>query len=173
MSRIAIVVVFPELVSIVDTWRLKCVDVAIKGVPPHVTQLFPWKEAPIRDGDIQAVSELCTGTMPFNIEFHELSYFECGTIYLVPTDNQLITGLSKKSWATFPETPPYAGMHKDSIPHLTVAQADSQTIASLFADVSQDLAGALPCSFQVSEITILEESSLGQSTIRVKLPFLA
>jgi len=44
----------------------------------------------------------------------------------------------------FPDNPPYGGQYSNHIPHLTVAQGDSESIDCLYADVRADLERTLP-----------------------------
>lgn len=169
MLRTAIIIIFPELAPNIDKWRLRTVEVARRGVPPHVTLLFPWKEAPVRDDDIAIISDLCKGVTSFNVEFDELKHFPGGTVYLSLRNEQKILSLSKQIWSRFPETPPYEGIHKNPVPHLTVAQSDVLTISKLYADVLLDIGDSLPFSCEVSGVAILEEDVTGEWHIRTRI----
>ncbi|MHC4816813.1 MAG: hypothetical protein ACYTF8_01960 [Planctomycetota bacterium] len=46
-----------ELADLVSPWREATVEVAARGVPPHITLLYPWKPPPIETSDIRAFEE--------------------------------------------------------------------------------------------------------------------
>jgi len=170
MQRSAIILSFPELASTVDSWRLKTVEDAKKGVPPHLTVLFPWKNPPISESDIRVISDICQRSVPFEIVFDNLDYFTGGSVYFSIFDETEINKFSSKIWTKFPETPPYEGTHANPIPHLTVAQGDSDSVGNLHSEILLALQDGFPYTCKVNEVVIIEENHTGAWDVREKIP---
>jgi len=169
MSRSAIILSFSELASVVDNWRLDTVEVARLGVPPHITLLFPWKKTPITEVDINAVADICSQSAAFDVTFDNVSYFDSGCIYLSLFNEKDVVKLSSKLWAKFPNTPPYEGLHKNPIPHLTVAQSDTESIEIMHSNILQALQSIFPHTCTVGQVVILEENDFCKWCVKAEL----
>lgn len=63
----AIDVYVPELVGLLDRWRLPTIAVAAKEVPPHISLLYPWRPAPVGPSDITEAAAVVAGISPFTM----------------------------------------------------------------------------------------------------------
>jgi len=93
-------------------------------LPPHVTVLFP---AP---ADVAAIAQALAPFEPFDVVFGRLDRFP-GTLWLVPEPSTPFAAMTEAMIARFPEHPPYGGVYKSIIPHLSVAQAQFEDTAEL------------------------------------------
>jgi hypothetical protein len=166
----AIGVSLPELASLLDRWRMPTVEVAALGVPPHITLLYPWRPAPLRDVDISEAEAAVRDFAPFSLALVRLERFP-GVLYLAPAPDDILKALTRRLTAAFPDTPPYGGQFTDPTPHLTLAKADSEdALDVLEADVAAQLAGHLPVMLTIHHLTIEEEASDGTWATRATIP---
>ncbi|MHB8384718.1 MAG: 2'-5' RNA ligase family protein, partial [Candidatus Binataceae bacterium] len=114
---------FPHLAHLFSPWRDA---VEAKGIPPHVSLLYPWRIPPLHDRDIDAVRAIIASRSPFPITFSAIGRFpRKRVLYLKIENNVPLRTLMQAIHSAFPETPPYSGEHRVMIPHLTIATADN------------------------------------------------
>jgi 2'-5' RNA ligase len=158
----AIDICVPELAELIDQWRLPTVAVASRGVPPHITLLYPWHPAPLSAEDVHQAAAAVAGTVPFMLTFRQFGRFP-GALYLAPEPEDVVRGLIRQLVHAFPQTPPYGGQFgSDPIPHLTIAQATTaEELDRLQAEALARLEPILPLSVPVQALSIEEEGSDG------------
>jgi len=148
-----LVVPFPEVAEVVDSWRAQSLGPGpANGVPAHVTLLAPCPDA------AEAIAEVLAGADVFDVDFRELRRFtEVPTLYLAPEPPEAFVALTRALVERFPDWPPYGGIHGDSvIPHLTVTQGPAEDAAE--AAVAQ----ALPLRARAREAILLAEVAAGR-----------
>jgi 2'-5' RNA ligase len=158
--RTALVVVVPEAEQLVRVFRARYhADSVARGIPPHVTVLFPF--APAREFGREraaAVRALAGGATAFEARLTRVATFDDGHVWLEPAPRERFVRLIRAASAAFPCFPRYGGAHAAPVPHLTVGQAGSQRELSLVeAAARQELGSGLPLEFRVEELTLLEE----------------
>jgi 2'-5' RNA ligase superfamily len=151
---------FSGLISVLDGWRMETVAVAQRGVPPHISLLYPWRNAPLLESDLDSLRLILNDIKPFELCFDRLEIFDPGVLYLALEDDIIIRQLMNELYKAFPDTPPYGGAFVDPIPHLTVAKGTLAEVVELKSVVSEKL--ALPFKILISEIVVMEESETGQ-----------
>jgi 2'-5' RNA ligase len=116
-----------SLDDLLKPWRQITVEVANKGVPPHLTLLYPWRVAPLSAGDILALQAALQPLEPFEIRFTKLSHFARRVLYLAlgEASERAVKNLMQTLFQAFPETPPYGGQFPDPTPHLPNTTFDS------------------------------------------------
>ena len=60
------------LAPVLDRWRVATVDAARRGVPPHITLLYPWRPAPLRPSDVVEVAAALTDVPALTVTLHIL-----------------------------------------------------------------------------------------------------
>lgn len=160
VSRSSIDIQFDELTALLDRWRKDTVEVASLGVPPHITLLYPWRNAPLKNSDLQQLEEILVAFEPFDLCFDRVGTFEGGVVYLALKDERAPREMMKAIFAAFPNTPPYSGTLTDPSPHLTVAKCSPESLSNLSDEIAEAL--SLPMTFHVSEIVIMEEREDGR-----------
>ena len=128
MAQSAFIVVVAEAEPVVAALRTRHDPVAALGVPAHVTLLFPFK-APtdIAAGDIQRVEAEALSHPPFAFSLKNVARFP-DTLYLPPEPAAPFVALTRMLVRLFPDHLPYGGAHDGSVPHLTVARGDVDTV---------------------------------------------
>ena len=115
----------PEAEPLVGEWRSKGDPSAARGVPAHVTLLYPFLPADRVDDGVRAELEWFFGGIDaFALDFVDVGQFEqSGVVHLrprTPVLEELVRSLALR----WPECPPYEGKHHDVVPHLTVVHTD-------------------------------------------------
>lgn len=164
-------VLVPEVSDLVDEWY-RATPAALDGMPPHVTILYPWVDAPVSPRDLQAAEAVLEGVGPFELALTAAGRFQ-GVLYLVPDSGGVLEALMASFWRAFPATPPYGGAHgahPAPIPHLTIARGDEVYLDAVEATIRARLTE--PLRLRVDEIHVSEEGLApgGRWAVRTALP---
>lgn len=141
----------PEVEPLVAGYRLAHDWSAARGVPAHITVLYPFVEAD--EVDEEAVDAVLAGHPAFDFRLARLERWPGPVVYLAPEPESPFRALTEAIWGRWPEHPPYEGAFADVIPHLTIS--DKADI-----DVS-DVEAALPVDARASEVVLIEEIAEG------------
>ena len=149
----AIVVPVPEAEPVVGALRAGHDRSAARGVPAHVTLLYPFIEPDgIDDGAIATVTAIVAAEPSFRCVFATTWEPEGAVVALEPAPpapfHRLIDALTR----AFPDHPPYGGVFDEVIPHLTVADDG--------ADVAAGLDGRLPFEAWIHRATLMVEGRM-------------
>jgi 2'-5' RNA ligase len=147
----------PSLASFTGRWRATSLAPGHPPVPverrfpPHLTLLIPWLD-PTAPAALAQLQALAARHPPLRLVFREASTFDHGrVVWLVPDPSAALTSLLTDTLATFPQCPPYGGLHQEVIPHVTVsAESDPQTLPQVRAE----LARCGPLAAEVDCITV-------------------
>lgn len=147
----AIIIPVPAAEPAVQASRLLYDPVATRGVPAHITLLYPFAPPSRISRESEALREVFSTVAAFNFSLTEVRRFPTAA-YLHPepvsTFTQLIEILTKR----WPEFPPYGGTFAKVIPHLTVAdRADVEVLDR----VQQQIQPSLPILARATEVWIL------------------
>ena len=162
-GRTALVVLVPEADRLVGTFRNRHhADSVARGIPPHITVLFPFvPAAEVGREPVAAVRALAGVATAFEARLTRVATFD-GHVWLEPAPRDRFVGLIREASAAFPSFPPYGGVHAGPVPHLTVGQASSSTELSVIeAAARRELGSGLPLVFRVDALTLLEELADG------------
>jgi 2'-5' RNA ligase len=153
----ALIVAVPEAEPLVGSWRAKHDWSAQRGVPAHVTVLYPF--APTERVDDRLLAELrqLFATQPsFSFDLPRVARFP-DVAWLAPEPPEPFKALTQTVAARYPEYPPYEGIHDEVIPHLTVAEGD----AELQDEVEAALAEHLPIAAHARDVVFMFEGDDG------------
>lgn len=142
MARTALIVVVPEAEDAVGTYRLEHDWSASRGVPAHLTVLFPFADSEAVSES--ALNELFASRQAFSFSLDRVET-GAGMTWLVPSPPEPFLDLTRLVWDRWPEYPPYEGAHTVLAPHLTV----SYTVI--------DVEIRLPIASVATEVTLIEE----------------
>jgi 2'-5' RNA ligase len=162
---------FPHLTHLFSPWREA---IEAKGIPPHVTLLYPWRTPPLDTRDIDAVRAAIANCAAFPITFSAIGRFPRDrAVYLKIQNNVPLRTLMQAIHGSFPETPPYRGEFREVIPHLTIATADNDfELDQLEQEVSLKLEAHLPLSVEAQLVIVAQENSNGIWSAVAELPLL-
>jgi 2'-5' RNA ligase len=169
VPRSALIVAVPEAEAAVGEWRRRY-DTARLGIPAHVTLLFPFVPAEELDERlVDDLRELFSAEPSITFVLTRLAEFPDETIWLAPEPAEPFRRLTELIVESYPDYPPYEGIHDEVIPHLTVASRDASLRAELEAAVSPHL----PIAAEAREVVLLAEDDKGFWRARERFPLTA
>jgi len=123
MAETVLMVVVPEAEPLVAPFRMRFDPSAALGAPAHITALYPFLPPDRIDAEVEArLERCCAAQAPIDFSLWEIRRFAPDhVLYLAPDPDEPFLRLTQTIWRLFPETPPYAGRHKEIIPHLSIA----------------------------------------------------
>jgi hypothetical protein len=159
----AVVVPVPEAEPLVGPWRARFDPSAARGMPAHVTALYPFV-APT-ESVLAELRELCAALPVLHVEFTRTARFP-GVLYLAPEPADGLRRLTHAIAGRWPEAPPYGGAFDEVVPHLTVAQGDAP------AGIEAELRRGLPIGARLTEARVYAFDGARWEP-RARLPFKA
>lgn len=130
----ALLVPVPEAEPYVQHHRFRHDAVAIRGVPAHITVLYPFiRPDEISDSTTAALREVLARFAEFRFRLTRLDHFPEGATYLAPEPAAPFVDLTVAVAERFPTYPPYGGAYARVIPHLTVAESPDAPAGELAA----------------------------------------
>ena len=158
--RSALAVFIPEAEPLVKPFRDRFDPSAAKGVPAHVTVLFPFKPPSELTPAIEEVLAGLFSAVPrFNVALSRLGRFP-DALHLAPEPAEPFIRLTGLVMERFPEHPPYEGEFAEIIPHLTIAQLpEPDHLDDITVDFQRAARGHLPIRASVSEVTLMENTT--------------
>jgi 2'-5' RNA ligase len=168
----ALIVEVPEAEHLVAGWRRRHDPSAARGIPAHITALYPFLAPELVDdavlGDLRAV------VSSFDAFWYDLTRLEDlpGVIWLRPDPGEPFSALTRALWAAFPDHPPYGGRHLDPRPHLTLAQLDDSSARARVRRALQAALGEkLPLRCRADHLSVFSADADGNWRRRDTLRF--
>ena len=158
--------------SLVGHWRRRHDVVASRGMPAHITTLFPFRapEAITRDVQ-QSLTSLAARTPRHRFALTSIDEFK-ETIYLRPYPDVWFRDLTQRLFETFPDCPPYGGAFTDSIPHLTIAQTSGgEAHSALRLALDLAIATSLPIACEATALSLYINDNTGVWAVAQRFPF--
>jgi 2'-5' RNA ligase len=153
----AVIVPVPEAERLVGAWRARYDPSAVRGVPAHVTLLYPFLAASELGADgFVFLEQLFATTAPVEARLVSAEQFP-GVLYLAPEPVAWFVALTHTLSAHFGLLP-YGGVHESVIPHLTVAQGANP---ATMTEIAAQAAIHLPITFTVGEVWLMEQRDQG------------
>jgi hypothetical protein len=160
------VVLVPEADVAVGAHRLRHDANAARGVPAHVTVLFPFR-SPVDAPTSEQVARIGRGFAPFEARFESVGRFSGEVVWLAPEPAGTFAALLATTASAFPDCPPYAGTIAEPIAHLTVGEDMSLADAD---ELTAALTPALPVTTYVTELALLVEDARRRWNIGPRWP---
>lgn len=149
----ALIVEVPQAEVAVGRHRIALDPNARRGVPAHVTVLFPFMPPTQIDASTLAeLGRLFASTASFDFRLTHTAWFDHDVLWLAPLDPQPFRALTELVFRAFPDFPPFEGQFSDLAPHLTVANGCD--LADM-RDAERALQQHLPIHGHVGEVTLL------------------
>ena len=153
MPETALVVEVPEAEPLVSDWRAKHDWSAQRGVPAHITVLYPFVPTERVDETVLAdLRELFAAQPAFSFRLTRVARFP-DVAWLAPEPSDRFTALTELIVERYPDYPPYEGIHDEVIPHLTVAEGGVE----LQDEVETALTPHLPIRADAKTVALLVE----------------
>ncbi len=165
----ALLVPVVEAEDVVSSWRARLDPAARRGVPAHVTLLYPFAFPTAINDDIRTrLREVFSTVRPFDFSLASVRWFGDNVVFLAPEPDESFRRLTNTLTETFPEYPPYAGAFVDVVPHLTVGDNSPPALLHAAAD---DVRPKLPIRSHAREVWLLIGSDAPASwNIRDRFP---
>jgi hypothetical protein len=164
-------ILVPTVNERIGTWY-SATRAAIDGMPPHITLLWPWLDAPVSDEAIVRVRRAVSGVRRVALALGGVGRFP-GVVYLEPEPRSYVDDLVARLVTAFPETPPYGGVFGSSpVPHLTVATSADERVLDVIERRLRTLFEG-PLRLVVDRVSISEQGrgSGGHWAVRAEVPF--
>lgn len=149
----AVVVCVPEAEPLVAEWRLRYDPSAARGVPAHITLLYPFVPPDELSADVdQKLDAEFASVAPFDITFHRASRFGDEILFLDPEPDEPFVEMIRRLSNRFGLVPYGGTIPVDRVkPHLTVVDGHKEVLD----DVERRLIAQLPISCRLVEAWIL------------------
>jgi 2'-5' RNA ligase len=170
--RTALVVVAAEAHPVVDDRRLRYQREAVeRGLPPHLTILFPFVPATeVDDALLVELQELYAPFRPFAYELASVESFP-DAAWLAPVPAGPFHDLIDATLAAFPARPPYGDPAHVVVPHCTVGTDDDpERVEAMVRELRVGLGPTLPIRCRAGEVVLLGEGVDGMWTRRGSFP---
>ena len=157
MPESALVIVVPEAEPLVSDWRAQYDWSAQRGVPAHITLLYPFAPTEkVDDALLSQLRKLFVAEAAISFELARVARFP-EVAWLAPEPSEPFKALTDLIAARFPDYPPYEGAHDVVIPHLTVAEGGVE----LQDRVEAALSSHLPIRARADDVAFLFEDDEG------------
>jgi 2'-5' RNA ligase len=169
----ALVVVASEAEPVVAAWRHRYHGHSVaRGVPPHVTVLFPFvPTAGLEDDVCEELRRLYAPLATFAYDLVSVETFPTSA-WLAPEPAGPFLDLIAITRAAYPEHPPYGDPELVPVPHCTVGVADdAAAVEEMARELRARLGPHLPIRCRAGELTLLEERPDGTWATRATFPF--
>lgn len=151
----------PEAEPFVGPWRRRYARDAAEGMWAHVTLLYPFREGRrLGEANSKEVAAALSCFRAFPFALTRVAYFHepHEVLYLVPEPSKPFADLTLALAAAFPNTPPYAGIHADVVPHVSVADRQDPV---LLGEIEAELATELPIEAVAREVELVVRAPTG------------
>jgi 2'-5' RNA ligase len=154
----ALVVLVPEAEAVAGPCRALHDPSAARGVPAHVTVLYPFKppEA-MTAADLDALRQLFARFPRFEFALTEVRRFP-NALYLAPEPARPFQALTEAVGLLYPEYPPYEGEFDEVIPHLTLAYTkDVAQLDQIADEFARSCRGDLPVQAEAYAVVLMDD----------------
>ena len=152
----ALLVPVPEAEPLVGGWRAKYDLAAQKGVPAHITILYPF--VPPAEITVETVDELAgffSRFAPFDFVLTRTARFP-QVVYLAPEPAEPFLRLTEAVHERWPSFPPYGGAFDEVVPHLTVVERDDGSDIDVLDIVERDIVRGVPIQARAREVWLMQ-----------------
>jgi 2'-5' RNA ligase len=172
-ARSALVVVASDAEPVVGPWRRRYHSHSVeRGVPPHLTVLFPFVPPSQLGDDVrEELRRLFAPHSTFGYDLVSVETFPT-TAWLAPAPAGPFLDLIAITWEAYPQYPPYGDPELVPVPHCTVGTADDPgAVEEMARELRAGLGPQLPIRCRAAGLTLLEERPDGTWGARATFPF--
>lgn len=171
--RSALVVVAREAEPVVGEWRRRYLRESVeRGIPPHLTVLFPFVPASeIDDAILATLERLYAPVRPFAYELASVEAFP-DAAWLAPVPAEPFFDLVERARRAFPGLPPYGDPEHVVVPHCTLGiDEDPDRLAAMVRELRERLGPRLPIRCRAVDVALVGELGDGTWLTRATFPF--
>jgi 2'-5' RNA ligase len=156
MDVSALLVIVGEAERVVGEQRAVLDSAAAKGIPAHVTVLYPFLAPESIDAPVlAAVAEAVASVPRFPAALVRVAWFRDAVVYLEPAPDESFQSLLAAVGQRFPQCPPYRGEFAEVVPHLTIGHDFPRPV---LAAAAAQAAALLPVPFEVTSVRLMAGS---------------
>ncbi|MEX1006979.1 MAG: 2'-5' RNA ligase family protein [Acidimicrobiia bacterium] len=149
----ALLVAVPAAEALISEHRARLDPSALRGVPPHVTVLYPFMAPDEIDDDVvECLARGFAACPRFQFELADVRWFGDTVAYLAPEPAGPFRDLTRNAVELFPAFPPYQGAYADLTPHVTIGQDAPIDVLRAAVDA---VATALPIHTSATALTLM------------------
>lgn len=170
--RSALVVVAREAEPIVRDWRLRYQRESVeRGIPPHLTVLFPFVPASaIDEGTLAVLRRLYASLPPFSYALASVESFP-DAAWLAPDPVRPFLDLVEATRRAFPALPPYGDPGHAVVPHCTIGTDDDPgRVEAMLRELREQLGQLLPIPCRANAVVLVGELADGHWVEREAFP---
>ena len=157
----ALIVKVPEADRVVAPFRKTMDPAAAWGIPAHITILYPFLPVEELTADVVArLTDAFAGVPRFQCSFERTGWFNEQVMWLAPEPVDPFHVLTQRVWDEFPECPPYRGVHRDVVPHLTVGDRASGAPIWELRRAEHGVRKCLPFALEVDKVSLVAGNHL-------------
>lgn len=159
MAESALIVRVPQAESHVGALRGRFDPSLRRGVPAHITVLFPFMSPEQIDSTVlEKLREVLKPIAAFAFTLERLGHFPA-TTYLAPEPSQPFIELTRAIFHNFPDYPPNRGEFETVIPHLTVAHGHAGNAAIAAEELREIMRTQGPIQTRCNAVDLIENSA--------------
>jgi len=148
----ALVFLVPEAEPVVGRWRSLLDPSAGRGMPAHITVLYPFAPATmVSDALVARATEAVGRCQAFEFSLPSTGWFDDRVVYLAPEPVEPFLALTATITGAFPEFPP-SGAFVDPVPHLTLGRGRD---TGRLQEAGRDVQSQLPVRSSVREVSLM------------------
>lgn len=168
--RTGLVLVLEEaLPALAAVRRELAPDLCARGIPLHLTVLYPFAPAREVDGALPRLEAVLGRHAALDVELTGIETWP-GAVFADAAPSAPLRELLEDVFAAFPEHPPYEGAHEEVHPHVTLAVPAEGDEAGVAARARELVADALPTTVRVDGLALIEEHAPARWAVREVLP---
>jgi hypothetical protein len=151
----ALIVLVPEAEALVSPFRARLDRSAIRGMPAHITVLYPFVPPDQVSVDLVAtLRSLFSRSQSFRFALGGVCGFP-GVVYLLPDPLGPFDTLVAEVVRRFPDFAPYGGLIANPVPHLTFAQKPpAESLPNVASEFTESCGARLPLECLASSVAL-------------------
>lgn len=165
----ALVIVLEDAQPFDDVRREFDVDTVKRGIPFHLTLLYPFAPAEeLSDAVMAEARSFFALREPIEFALTRVAAWPL-VVYAVPEPDDALLDCMHALHALFPAWPPYGGAFTEVLPHATLGEdVDGPVVQD---EIERRLAPHLPRDYRAEAATLLEEYAPDRWRERTRFPF--
>lgn len=148
-------ILIPAASAFIGAWY-EDTAAAADGMPPHITLLWPWLDAPVSEQRFEGVGIAVRGIKPFALSFVTCGRFP-GVLYLNPVPREPLIELIGRLMGFYPDNLPYGGAFGIPQPHLTVTKSQDEEVLNAAQRTIEAKLATSPLFCVIDRVSISEE----------------